>query len=132
MPLVIEPPAPEGSSLLSSGELAAMRETAAGPLPATAVIQAQSYVSDGGGGGTTTWTAAGTVDCRLAPYVHGSGEMAEGDRLSSDSEFLFTFPAETDVSLNSQIVYQGGTFAVTAIRRRSQEMTRRVEAKEIE
>jgi hypothetical protein len=116
---------------LSAAELEQMRETASDALGGTAIIQTKSFVSDGGGGGTTTWAASGTADCRLAPYVHGSGERVEADRLSPDSEVLFTFPAETSVALDSQIVHAGGTFTVTAIRRRTDEITRRVEAKEV-
>lgn len=120
-------------SLLSAAEIEGMRETASEALDGTAVIQTQAFVSDGGGGGTTTWTAAGTVAARLAPYMSGgNSEGVEGGRLSTESQVIFTFPAETSVDHNARVVFDGGTYEVTAIRQRSQEMSRRVEAKEIE
>lgn len=115
--------------LLSAAEIEGMRATASQALDGTAVIQTQSFVSDGGGGGTTAWTASGTLDCRLAPLMEGEG--VDGDRLSNESSVIFTFPAGTEVDHNAQIVYGGGTFTVTGIRQRSVEMSRRVEAKGI-
>jgi hypothetical protein len=117
-------------ALLSAAEVEALRATAATALDGTAIVQTQSLVSDGGGGGTTAWTAKGTFDCRLAPFRPGEG--VEGERISPESQVVFTFPANTEVDHNAQIVYGGGTFAVTGIRQRSVEMTRRVEAKEID
>lgn len=119
--------------LLSPADLEGMRATAAEALDTTAVIQTQQFASDGGGGGTTSWVAAGTVACRIAPITAGfSGESVGGDRLNTETEVMVTFPAETSIDHNAQIVSGGGTFAVTAVRERSQEMTRRVEAKVIE
>ncbi len=109
-----------------------MRETAERALDGTAVIQTKSEVSDGGGGWTTSWTAAGTVPCRLAPFNSGAGEQVAAERLSPDSTVIFTFPAETNVGHEAQVVYLGGTFSVTAVRQRSQEITRRIEAKPVE
>lgn len=121
-------------TLIEDTELASMRGTAAQALDGTAVFQRKAWVSDGGGGGTTTWSAGGTVPCRLAPIATGGkeAESVTAGRLSADSQVLFTFPAETDVGHEDQIVYGGGTFSVTAIRLRSVELTRRVEAKEVE
>lgn len=120
-------------SLLSPGELAEMRGTAEEALDTTAVIQTKSFVSDGGGGGTTAWTPAGTVSARLAPYMSGgNSEGVEGERLSTESQVIFTFPADTVVDHNARVVCDGATYEVTAIRQRSQELTRRIEAKEIE
>lgn len=117
--------------MLEAADLQSMREDAARALDGTAVYGGGTFVSDGGGGVTTTFVAAGTVACRMAPIAAGEGEQVSGARLQPDSEVIFTFPAETPVSSNSQIVYSGGTFSVTAVRQRSQEITRRVEAKEM-
>jgi len=120
-------------NLLGAAELAAMRSVAAEALDGTAVIQAQQFVSDGGGGGTTTWTASGTVDCRLAPYMSGGlSESVDGGRLSPDSQVIFTFPANTSIDHNARIVFDGQNYEVTAVRKRSQELTRRVEGKVLE
>lgn len=120
-------------NLLSDQDLASMRTTAAEALDGTAVIQTQQFVSDGGGGGTTTWVPAGTVAARIAPITAGfAGEEIHGERLGPESEVLVTLPAETEIDHNAQVVSGGKTFAVTAVRERSEELTRRVEAKEIE
>lgn len=118
--------------MLSATDLLLARETAAEALDGTAVYGGGTFVSDGGGGGTTTFVAAGTVACRVAPIAAGEGEKVVAERLHPDSEVVFTFPAGTPVTHNSQILYGGGTFSVTAVRQRSVEITRRVEAKGIE
>ena len=107
-----------------------MRDTLEASLPGTAVVKSRSWVSDGGGGGTTTYTASGTVDCRIAPLM--AGEAVEGERIDSDSEYVFTFPYDTAVEGDSVITYDSRDFTVTGMREpRSWEISRRVEAKEL-
>lgn len=117
-------------ALLNAAEIAAMRATATESLDGTAVVSTQTYVSDGGGGGSTVWAPSGTLDCRMAPLTEG--EDVEGNRLSTESSVIFTFPADTSIDHNAQITYSGGTFAVTGVRERSTEITTRVEARGIE
>lgn len=116
-------------ALLGAADIEGMRATAAQALDGTAIVQTQAFVSDGGGGGTTAWTAAGTVDCRVAPL--SGEEQVRGERLHPDSEVIVTLPAETSIDHNARVVYAGGTFAVTRVKERSEEITRRVEAKRI-
>lgn len=117
--------------MLTSSELAAMRETLGDSLAGTAIIQNSAFVSDGGGGGTTTWTAAGTVDCRVAPA--GGMEQQAGDRLQPETEVIFTIPQSTTITNDARIAYEARTYTVTALRApRTWELSRRVEAKEIE
>lgn len=109
-----------------------MRGVAAEALDGTAVIQTEQFVSDGGGGGTATWVSAGTVACRIAPYTQSSaGESLEGGQVMNDAEVIVTMPAETAVESNARIICGGRTYTAVAIRRRSQELTRRFAAKEI-
>lgn len=119
-------------SLFSTSDLDSMRSTAAEALDGTAVIQTQQFVSDGGGGGTSTWAPAGTVSCRVAPYTQSAGESVEGGQVMNDAEVVITMPAETDIEADARIVTGGRTYTAVAIRRRSQELTRRFAAKEIE
>jgi head-tail adaptor len=118
--------------LLTASDLSAMRLTAAEALDSLAVVQTESFVSDGRGGGTASWTAAGTVACRLAPYAQSSGEVVEGEQVMEDAEVLITTPAETEIDRKARVVVDKTTFTVVALRRRSQELTRRFAAKEIE
>jgi hypothetical protein len=116
-------------TLLTEAELDRMRSVAAEALPGTAVIQSASWVSDGGGAGTTTFTASGTVACRIAPITTGRVKEGEvGDRMSPDAQWIVTLPAETAIDLDKRIATNGGTFDVLAIHApRGYEITRRVE-----
>lgn len=118
---------------LTDSELAGMRSTSVEYLAGTAIIQNQSFVSDGGGGGTASWVAAGTVDCRVAPVASsGEGEGVEGGRIQPDTEYVFTLPNDTVLSDASRILYGSQVFTVTSLRSpRTWEITRRVEVKEV-
>jgi SPP1 family predicted phage head-tail adaptor len=113
--------------VLTDADIASMRVTANQALPGTAVIHGGTLTSDGGGGYTETFTASGTVSCRVAPA--SGGEMQEGDRIIADSTHIITLPAETTVETDDRIVVAGVTYNVTAVRERSWEVTRRVEAR---
>lgn len=118
---------------LTDSELAGMRSVSSEYLAGTAIIQNQSFVSDGGGGGTASWVSAGTVDCRVAPVAgSGEGESVKGGRLHPDTEYVFTFPNGTVLSDDSRILYGSQVFTVTSLRSpRTWEITRRVECKEV-
>ena len=117
--------------MLNSAELARMRTEAERALPGTAVIQRGTLASDGGGEYTETFSAAGTVPCRVAPVVGKEGEY--GERISSDAEFVVTLPAQTDVGTEDQLSINGfGALTVVAVRARDYEITRRVEARRLD
>lgn len=119
-------------NLLTASDLSAMRLTAAEALDTIAVIETETFVSDGRGGGTAVWAPAGTVACRVAPVLRGIGEEVEGDRLTDTSEVIVTFPADTAINHDARIVTGSLTLTVTDVRTRSQELTRRVKAKVVE
>jgi SPP1 family predicted phage head-tail adaptor len=115
--------------MLSSAQLTRMRAVASRALPGTAVIQGGSLTTDGGGGWTEGFTASGTVACRVAPI---SGiEREQGDRISADAQYVITLPAATSIETDDRIVIAGVTYDVTAVRDRSWEVTRRVEARKV-
>ena len=114
--------------MITAAELASMRAAASDALPGTAVIQNYAETSDGGGGVTQAWTAAGTVDCRMAPIATArEGEQVSGSRISAEADSLFTLPHDAAITTNSRIIYSGGTFNVEAIRDRDWHVTTRVE-----
>ena len=119
-------------ALLPDAEIDQMRETAEGAMPGTAVIQSRTYQSDGGGGGTTVWTPSGTAACAIAPILSlGGDENLTGGRITPNSDWIITLPAETSISAEHRVVTGGRTFEVTALRApRTYELTRRVEANE--
>lgn len=111
--------------MLTSDELTSMRATAADALPDTAVIQMRTRTDNSGGGASSVWTAAGTVDCRLAPMRGDEREIA--DRVAEDADFLVTLPVSAAVTTQSRVLINGGTYNVAAIRDRSWEITQRIE-----
>lgn len=111
--------------MLTAAELADMRATAAEALPGTAVIHSGTFSSDGGGGGSFAYAPSGTVDCRIAPIRGDEREI--GDRISPDSDHILTIPVTATITENSQVVVDGDTYNVSAIRDRSWPVTQRVE-----
>lgn len=115
--------------MLTTEELSGMQSVAADALPDTAIIQKQTWASDGGGGGTTTWTASGTVDCRLSPATdENARETADGDRISVQADYTITLPHDASITTQSRILTNGGTFNVEAIDERGTwQITKRVD-----
>lgn len=117
-------------TLLSDQDLTSMRSVLAESLPDTCVIQTLGGTVDANGEGVQGFTAAGTVDCRLAP-MRGD-ERERGDRISEDADWIVTLPAETSVSVASRLVIDGSAYDVAAVRApRSWEISRRVEATKV-
>lgn len=113
--------------MLTAADLTRMRTDAERALWGTAVIQSQTYVSDGGGAGTVSWAAAGTVDCRIAPL--DGREATVGERIAADAEYVATLPATAAVTTNSRLLIGGGTFNIAAIRDRTSPVTLRAEVR---
>ncbi len=119
--------------MLTSAEIAAMREVTATTFDSTAVIQAKGWISDGGGGGTTTWAPAGTAPCHISPKPPLEvPEPIVGDRVTANADWVVTFPAETSIDRESRVVIAATTYEVAAISApRTWELTRRVEVTEV-
>jgi head-tail adaptor len=117
--------------MLSASELIAARAEVALTLSETAVIQRPAWVSDGQGGGTTSWQAAGTANCRIAP--NGTGAEREiAAKLQAISPWFVTLPAETDVKVTDRIQIGSRTLEVGAILApRTLEVCRRVVCMEV-
>lgn len=116
--------------MLTASDLVSMRETLEDSLPDTAIIKNPSWVSDGGGGGTTTFTAAGTVPCRIMPVA--GNERVEGARLNADTEYLVTTQYDAAIGADSVLEIDSRTYSVTSVGEpRSWAVSLRVEAKEI-
>lgn len=103
-------------------------------MPASGTIYSRSQADDGIGGRTQTYTASGTVDCRIDPLDTQSagGEPVIADRLATTRQVVITIPAGTAIAATSRIASGGATYEVTNIRApRSWELTRRVEGVEV-
>lgn len=122
------------SPLLSDADRDSMRATVNTSLAGTAVIQTLSSSDDGGGGGgTATYTAAGTVSCRLASLT--GTEREQGNRIAEDARWLATLPATASVDVNSRLVITGtghdGTYEALAIRAWTPSVSKRIECREV-
>lgn len=115
---------------LSSAELAQMRTDLNLSLPGTAVIHTYAWTSDGQGGGTATFSATGTVSCRVSPLP--SGEMVRGERVATETSRIITIPAFGTVTEKDRIVSNGVTYTVEEVRSRDWEISRRVVACEVD
>jgi head-tail adaptor len=118
--------------VLTAADLTRMRAVAEQAMPGTAVIQGGTLASDGGGGWTETFAprSGGTVACRVAPVTGTEREI--GGRIHADAEYVITLPAATTVETDDRIVVGAITYNVVAVRDRSWEISRRVEARRID
>lgn len=110
---------------------------AAGVLPDTCYIIGRTSASNGAGGRTVSETKSGPIPCGLAPLKGGEYTGARampkpaGDRVDARTTHVITLPAGTEVDESNEIEVEGrGRFEVTALRRRSLEILREVEARE--
>lgn len=117
--------------MLSAGDLESMRATLEASLPGTAIIQSKTVVSDGGGGGTASWTAAGTVACRLSPLRSG-GETMEGDRVTPDARFAITLPWDASVTEANRLSIASEIYSVTQVMDRDWKIGTRLEARRVD
>lgn len=121
--------------MLTSAELTGMRDAVEASLPGTAIIQTRVFHSDGGGGGTTTWTAVGTVSCRLSPMSGMTSFDSEGmtaGRITQQAKWLLTLPQSSTVTTDSRVKINAGTYEVLALHEpRSWDLCRRAELSEM-
>lgn len=96
-------------------------------LSETGYRMALAGSSDSGGGMTSTWGTAGTFACRVDPIT--GGEQLAADRIADRSTHTISMPPETTVSTADRIIVSGrGTYEITAVRDRTREWLRMVEA----
>jgi head-tail adaptor len=117
--------------MLSTAELAAIRQEAADWLPSSCVIQTYGKTANAGGGFTEAYTDGAPVACRIAP-VGGGEEGRRGDRISDRTTHVLTLPAEQAIEETARVLVDGGQlYEVTAVRKRpALEVVRRVEVRE--
>jgi len=111
--------------------------TIAPVLSETGHILARTEEVDEGGGISVTYVKGPAIKCGLAPLKGGeyTGIRAQtrptGSRIDDRTTHVITVPAGTAVDETCQIEIEGhGKFEVTALRRRSLEIAREIEARE--
>jgi hypothetical protein len=100
-------------------------------LTSEARVFVYSSAPDGAGGTNESYTGMpGTVNCRIAPLGGGEGGSV-GARVDARTTHVLTFPAGTAVTASDRVNMENRVYEVTAVRVRSNEITRRVEAREL-
>jgi hypothetical protein len=115
--------------MLTDAEIAAMRGTLDDSLPSTCVINRMSAgTSDGAGGWISgSVSPAGTVACRVSPSMLRPNEPVVAGQSGMESNWIITFPAETDIESTDRIVSDGVTYEIVApLAPRSWELSTRV------
>lgn len=95
-------------------------------LEDTGYVMRGSVTDDGGGGGTYTFGTVGTYDCRIDPVSGHPGEVA--NRIDERTTHLITIPPDTSVTTSDRFRIDGTDYEITAVRSRTQEPIRELEA----
>ena len=95
-------------------------------LSETGYITRGTSTDNLGGGASVTWATVGTVACRVDPIA--GGEEETGERLSERTTHKITLPPDTNLDSTDRFKVGVETFEITAIRTRTDEQVRVVEA----
>lgn len=91
-------------------------------LSDTALIISGTVASDSGGGVSQSWGTIGTVDCRIDPVGERSG--ITGGAIDERSTHVATIPTGSTIDIQNRIEITGrGTYEVTAVRERTDQLT---------
>lgn len=102
--------------LLSTTELAYMRDSARAAMTNTATRLTRTDASDGAGGVTTTYGTSGTaIACRLASVSLSTRSNAEGERFTVHNVMTLTVPYDQAIATTDQWVVTGVVYSVVAI-----------------
>jgi hypothetical protein len=115
--------------LLTDPELAEIREELHIVLPEIGRVLRQTKASTPGGGYKETFTpVVPDIDCAIKPVSAANG--MSGNQLDDRTTDLVQVPALTEVTADDRIEIDGwGTFEVTFVRKRSEELLRTIEVK---
>jgi hypothetical protein len=120
--------------ILSEAELAEVRAEIEIVMPETGRILYRSEERTSGGGTKATYTPGDDLPAAIAPLrrIISGGEVGTpGDRVDDRTTHLITLPATTVASAKDRIELDGwGVFEILAVGKRSEAITKQVEAKE--
>ena len=101
-------------SMLSTEQLAYIRDTLEQLMPDTCNILSVSYSSNGQGGLLETWGTA-TANCRLDAIPLKGGETAAGGAIQPFKSYILTLPYDTTITEANRIEIGVYTFAVKSV-----------------
>jgi hypothetical protein len=117
-------------NLLTGPELAEVREEMLILLPEIGRVLTQTQVKTAGGGYKETFVPGDDMPCAIKPVMAANG--MSGGRIDDRTTDLLQVPAETEIRPVDRFEVDGwGTFEVTFVRRRSEELLRTVEVKAV-
>lgn len=100
---------------LSTLELAQLRADHEDYMPDTCVIQTKTVTIGAAGGWVETWADEATVDCRLAPQMHGLGEIINAAQLVSLASWVLTVHHDQAIAATQRVVVGGDTYEVERV-----------------
>lgn len=96
--------------MLTTAELAFMRESIGELLPDTCYILSETSTPNGQGGITQTWATAGTSDCRVD--VKQVREQLTGGGVQYYTQTMLSLPYNTTITAANRVSHGGNTYAV--------------------
>lgn len=116
--------------MLSSLDLAYLRETVELLLPDTCYILTAAGTADGSGGISDAWgTASTTTACRL-DTVTGNFKDLDG-AVQTYNKLMLSMPYDTTISEANRVYYNSTTYQVTSINDGSWLATKRAEVQKV-
>lgn len=103
------------STLLSTAELANIRNIRNGFMPDTGIIYRYALTNDGMGGATEAWTAVGTISCYVWTRPATDNEIATGGQITSRTRWYIEAPYNTVVDAKDWIEVNSRTFQVQVV-----------------
>lgn len=113
--------------MLTSAEVASLREVGNAFLPDNATISRPARSGDGAGGSTVAYATVATVAVRVQPAGQQPQELVSGERVQSEAVFILVLPAETDVRPGDRVTVGSTVYDVSdALAPRGYEVVRNV------
>lgn len=121
--------------ILSEAELAEVRSEIEIVMPETGRVLYQSKESNDAGGTKETFTPGKDIPAGIAPLrkvITGGEHGSPGERIDDRTLHLITLPATTEIGAKDRIELDAwGVFEVLAVAKRSEAITKQVEAREV-
>ena len=103
------------SLMLSDRELAALRADVLGLLPDTCVIQRATTTTNSAGAWTETYSAAGTVVCRLDPFKMATGEQVIAAQERGRAWYQLSVPWDADLRDGDRVTVSSVTYELVQV-----------------
>ena len=100
---------------LSTLEIAQLRADADDYMPDTCIIQSPTITIDAIGGQSTSWAAAATVSCRLAPQLAGMGEVINAAQITSPTSWVLTVAHDQAIDATQRVVVSSDAYQVERV-----------------